>query len=1224
MAIAAAAGITAGARAQFTRTYGSAYTQTIPAATAPSIKAVRVNRNPGTFSGYLYIADFTNHKVQIYKPNGSGGFTPTSTVTPQGTGSVPYDFCIASDNSIWLVDLSNKRVESAPHPADGGNSTSVERFTSTASITTIAVNGDNTNAKVYVTANTTLQGWNVAGAGVTGAKIGNDITINNATFGICVDGTGAVCVPSVTTPINRWDGTTMSAAIPASMGVKPSWAAGGTQPTLEYIADASYPGGGFFVFGTRISASPYDAYVYRYAADGTYLDGFGRAQANAINYSAFDIYHSGYGAYTTADGAGNIYVNNSTNTTNFGVAKIASVAAANPNPNLQPGDIVIRQAYGGGGNAGAVYTNDFVELYNRSAYTVDLTNWSIQYAATTGNSWASAPLSGTIAPGKHYLFQGASSGAVGSPLPTPDATSSAINLSATAGKVAVVRQPSISNAKTPTIIGVIDYVGFGSGTDTFEGSGPTATISATTAIVRACGGIDSNNNAVDFTVISPLPLNSSAPLESRANITAHPQGHALRVGDTLSLSVSAWAAGTLTYQWKKGGNIINGANLNNYSIPAVALGDAGSYTCDVTGTCATVTSNAANVTVAQNIPSRFGKGSQLATQTRPTNYGDNLSELDQLFGASDGGNLRLGITGNLENNSNNGIIILLDTKSGGNNPFNYSSGGSDQASDRIYGLNTDTFDTGFNPDYAIDTNLSGGTLYADMYDLQANSNAGSKTFLGGVAAPGTVGFGGGGEMSFDNSNTAGVTAIDATNAASATTGLEISLPLSRIGSPSGPIKVMVVIGSNNSSGALSNQFLPGLPDTYGGFTHVDLSNVPGRQYVTMTPAWTAGDLASAQLPWTYEARVFTGDSNRDNHPPVVNAPTIYGGRVFVVEDIEHSGGTHSGALVALNTADGTVDTSFGTNGRVALDAPATGRVAVRGVGGVVRLYVVDNTGKVYSMDTNGGTIRTAKPLSGVTKATSAAVIDDSGVPVAYYGVLSGPGAYLVKVTDIDTMDSATLALDAATDITASPSVIRGGRAVQIGIVSGTTGKMFSILNSLIPINVVTTTNPVKAPATLSSDSTLFYVGDAPAAGNGTFYCFNASTGAQVATLPMSGGLEEAAFGDYSVGNVTNALYFATNSGQLNAVDPVTLNSLSGYPATPLGVISVTGAVALLNGKISVPTSNGVYVVPAGTPTSYSRFPVEAQASTLSSAGRSPGSVMATTAASGLVNGLTLQ
>src|SRR3989454_2516207 len=103
--------------------------------------------------------------------------------------------------------------------------------------------------------------------------------------------------------------------------------------------------------------------------------------------------------------------------------------------------VVISQVYGGGGNSGATFKNDFIEIFNRGATTVDLAGWSVQQAAASGTSWSVTALcpSGSclLAPGKYFLVQEASSGAVGSNLPAPDATGTS-NLSATSGKIALV------------------------------------------------------------------------------------------------------------------------------------------------------------------------------------------------------------------------------------------------------------------------------------------------------------------------------------------------------------------------------------------------------------------------------------------------------------------------------------------------------------------------------------------------------------------------------------------------------------------------------------------------------------------------------------------------------------------------------------------------------------------------------------------------------------------
>ena len=68
--------------------------------------------------------------------------------------------------------------------------------------------------------------------------------------------------------------------------------------------------------------------------------------------------------------------------------------------------ITISQIYGGGGNTGAPYSNDYVELYNPTNATITITGWSLQYASAAGTSWTNKqPLGGFIGPGQYYLVQ---------------------------------------------------------------------------------------------------------------------------------------------------------------------------------------------------------------------------------------------------------------------------------------------------------------------------------------------------------------------------------------------------------------------------------------------------------------------------------------------------------------------------------------------------------------------------------------------------------------------------------------------------------------------------------------------------------------------------------------------------------------------------------------------------------------------------------------------------
>jgi uncharacterized protein len=172
--------------------------------------------------------------------------------------------------------------------------------------------------------------------------------------------------------------------------------------------------------------------------------------------------------------------------------------------------IVISQVYGGGGNSGATYKNDFIELYNRGASTVSLSGWSVQYASTSGTSWSKTNLTAfSLAPGQYYLIQEAAGAGGTVNLPAPDATGS-IAMSATGAKVALVNnQTLLTGSGCPFAASVVDFVGY-DGANCFEGSGATGTLSNTTAALRNGGGsVDTDNNASDFTVGTPTPHNST-------------------------------------------------------------------------------------------------------------------------------------------------------------------------------------------------------------------------------------------------------------------------------------------------------------------------------------------------------------------------------------------------------------------------------------------------------------------------------------------------------------------------------------------------------------------------------------------------------------------------------------------------------------------------------------------------------------------------------------------
>jgi hypothetical protein len=180
--------------------------------------------------------------------------------------------------------------------------------------------------------------------------------------------------------------------------------------------------------------------------------------------------------------------------------------------------VVVSQVFAGGGNAGATYTNDFVELFNRGSAAVNVTGWTIQYASGASTSWQTTALAGSIGPGHYYLVQLASTAAVGSALPAPDVTGTA-NLATAGGKIALVRDTvaltcGATAGSCSSIPLVEDLVGYGTATD-YEGVGPAPALGSTTAALRGGGGCtDTNANAADFTAVTPAARNALSPSAS--------------------------------------------------------------------------------------------------------------------------------------------------------------------------------------------------------------------------------------------------------------------------------------------------------------------------------------------------------------------------------------------------------------------------------------------------------------------------------------------------------------------------------------------------------------------------------------------------------------------------------------------------------------------------------------------------------------------------------------
>jgi len=211
-------------------------------------------------------------------------------------------------------------------------------------------------------------------------------------------------------------------------------------------------------------------------------------------------------------------------------------------------------------------------------------------------------------------------------------------------------------------------------------------------------------------------------------------------------------------------------------------------------------------------------GSALSVQTIGTGFGNAAggndsaggSEADANYGTiSSDGNLYLFLAGNFENNGNHANVFIQAT-GGGQNVLNISGGWTASA------MNGSVFSPGFAPNLLIDANDYAGTLYTDTYFL--NGGGSVNNYIGAIPASSTGIYPAttlaGITLALNNNNGAGVdgnTGNPEPGAGlTATTGLELAIPLSQLSYAGGPILVMEDV-NGGGDGFLSNQFLLGLP-----------------------------------------------------------------------------------------------------------------------------------------------------------------------------------------------------------------------------------------------------------------------------------------------------------------------------------------------------------------------------------------------------------------------------
>lgn len=244
---------------------------------------------------------------------------------------------------------------------------------------------------------------------------------------------------------------------------------------------------------TALGASPL---AYQWQFDGSNIVG---ATASAYNIPAAQLADAGSYSVVVSNYAGSV-------TSAPAVLNVATWSAQG---------VVISQLYGGGGSSGAIYQNDYVELFNAGGVAVDLSTWSLQYASAAGTTWSVTTLTGSIQPGAFYLIRLGSNGSSGSQLPSADRTNTAVNISSANGKVALVTNQTMLAGANPLSGGTIkDFVGYGSA-GAYEGAAAAPAGAVALAVLRKDNGtVDTDNNSADFVTGTPSPHSSAVIIQT--------------------------------------------------------------------------------------------------------------------------------------------------------------------------------------------------------------------------------------------------------------------------------------------------------------------------------------------------------------------------------------------------------------------------------------------------------------------------------------------------------------------------------------------------------------------------------------------------------------------------------------------------------------------------------------------------------------------------------------
>lgn len=268
--------------------------------------------------------------------------------------------------------------------------------------------------------------------------------------------------------------------------------------------------------------------------------------------------------------------------TRTGVVAILSCllfAVANEVVNGQTnGDAMrISQLYTRGGEAGATYQNDFVEIFNRSNSSIDMKGWSLVIISFEGSTQQAIGVTFnntfSIPAGTHLSFRFRGNGSNGQPTPGEFPIIDDISLGSTSGQITLLPPgQSMPTGCPATSSAVADFVGYGS-TTCSEGS--LAPVPASNkSLMRINGGCtDTGNNFNDFPFADPVPRGYTSP--------ATPCGSTQPTSSTFNFSASQFetfeSAAKATITVTRSGDSTSAATVD-YATSDGTAGEHGDYT----------------------------------------------------------------------------------------------------------------------------------------------------------------------------------------------------------------------------------------------------------------------------------------------------------------------------------------------------------------------------------------------------------------------------------------------------------------------------------------------------------------------------------------------------------------------------------------------------------------------------------------------------------------------